>query len=420
MSAAKRLFRAAAVAARGGREPGSIVLERTALARFATLASCGAGAAVAWLVAYGEYTAHVALSGRLVPDRGVVDVRAPQHGTIVARFAEEGDHVARGDLMYVVSSERRNLADGTLVAAEAQVGAELDKLAASFERQILDLERSEQRDLAAAAAQIAALDEELAALAATVAAQQSRVERAQEAAARYASMQAEGFVPAEQLRVKDDELLEQRLRLQTFERERHGLGRERAAARHELAAVRLRHANERAALTRASARTAAEIAEHDARRSAAVVAAQSGIVAVAAASVGQVVEPNALLAAVLPDGARLQAELEAPSRAVGFLAPGDEVLLKYAAYPYQKFGHQRGVVARIARLAMAADATGSRAAAEPTYRVTVELPAQAVTAYGVEQPLKAGMAVEAEVLGETRRIYEWALEPLYTLAGRVP
>jgi hypothetical protein len=30
------------------------------------------------------------------------------------------------------------------------------------------------------------------------------------------------------------------------------------------------------------------------------------------------------------------------------------------------------------------------------------------------------MAVEAEVLGETRRIYEWALEPLYTLAGRVP
>jgi hypothetical protein len=29
------------------------------------------------------------------------------------------------------------------------------------------------------------------------------------------------------------------------------------------------------------------------------------------------------------------------------------------------------------------------------------------------------MEVEADVLLETRRLYEWALEPLYALAGRV-
>jgi membrane fusion protein len=360
------------------------------------------------------------LSGRLVPDRGIVDVRAPQHGTVVARFADEGDHVARGELMFVVASERRRVADGALVAAEAQVGAENDRLAASFEVQLEDLERGEERDIAAAVARIVALDEELAALAATVAAQAARVGHAEEAAQRYASVQAEGYVSAEQLRAMNDEVAEQRLRVQGFERERRALGRERDAAQHELEAGRVRHANERAELTRASARPAAEIAEQSARRAIAVVAAEEGTVAVAAANVGQVVEPNALLAAVLPHGARLRAELEAPSRAVGFLAPGDEVLLKYASYPFQKFGHHRGVVARIARLALATDGAASRTAAEPTYRVIVELPAQTMAAYGVERPLRAGMAVEAEVLGETRRIYEWVLEPLYTLAGRIP
>jgi membrane fusion protein len=29
------------------------------------------------------------------------------------------------------------------------------------------------------------------------------------------------------------------------------------------------------------------------------------------------------------------------------------------------------------------------------------------------------MAVEADVLLERRRLYEWVLEPLYTVAGRV-
>lgn len=419
MTSDRRLFRAEAVAARGGREPGSIVLERTVLARVATLAACAAAAGIVWFVACGEYTAHVALGGRLVPDRGVVDVRAPQHGTVVARLAAEGERVARGDLLYVLANERRSLVDGALRSAEDEIGADLETLAATLERQLRDLEAAERSDASAAARRVAALDDELAALAASIAAQESRVTRARDAAARYASVQADGFVSAEQLRAKDDELLEQRLRLQSFERERRALLRERDAAQHDLDAIARRYADERAELTRSSARTQAEIAEHDARRTVAVVAAADGVVAMANANVGQVVEPNALLAAVLPDGARLQAELEAPSRAVGFLEPGDEVLLKYAAFPFQKFGHHRGVVARIARLAVAAETREGRPV-EATYRVVVELPAQSVTAYGLAHPLKAGMAVEGEVLGETRRIYEWILEPLYTLAKRGP
>ena len=49
----------------------------------------------------------------------------------------------------------------------------------------------------------------------------------------------------------------------------------------------------------------------------------------------------------------------------------------------------------------------------------VKLDAQSVTTYGMQNPLHAGMLVDADILQETRKLYEWILEPLYTLSGRV-
>lgn len=58
------------------------------------------------------------------------------------------------------------------------------------------------------------------------------------------------------------------------------------------------------------------------------------------------------LVSPLPGDGRLEAELLVSSRAIGFIEPGDRVLLRYQAYPYQKFGHHLGEVARISRSAL--------------------------------------------------------------------
>jgi len=61
-------------------------------------------------------------------------------------------------------------------------------------------------------------------------------------------------------------------------------------------------------------------------------------------------------------------------------------------------------------------ATGAQAD-EPHYRVLVELDRQTVTAYGRPEQLRPGMALSADVLGDRRKLYEWVLEPLYSLPG---
>ncbi len=40
-------------------------------------------------------------------------------------------------------------------------------------------------------------------------------------------------------------------------------------------------------------------------------------------------------------------------------------------------------------------------------------------AYGNAVPLKSGMLVDASILLEKRRLYEWVLEPLFSISGRM-
>jgi membrane fusion protein len=117
----------------------------------------------------------------------------------------------------------------------------------------------------------------------------------------------------------------------------------------------------------------------------------------------------------------MEAHLFAPSRAIGFIRPGQEVQLRYQAYPYQKFGIHRGMVAAVSKSAVSPAEIPQPVAElsrEPVYRIRVVLERQQVIAYGEPQPLHAGMAVEADVIVDRRRLIEWVFEPLYSLVGR--
>ena len=133
------------------------------------------------------------------------------------------------------------------------------------------------------------------------------------------------------------------------------------------------------------------------------------------------VTPGTPLLAIIPDDSPLEAHLYAPSRSIGFVHAGQQVLLRYLAYPHQKFGMHRASVVAVSRNPMAPTdlgfppADGSR---EPLYRIKARLDTQAIAAYGRLEPLQPGMQIEADILLDRRRLIEWIFEPLLGLAGR--
>jgi membrane fusion protein len=100
------------------------------------------------------------------------------------------------------------------------------------------------------------------------------------------------------------------------------------------------------------------------------------------------------------------------------------VLLRYDAFPYQKFGQHVGQVVSVSSAAaVPADLRGYAAApelaGEPMFAITVSLPEQQIGTSGQRMALQAGMRVDADLLHETRRLFEWILEPLYAARARI-
>lgn len=379
-----------------------------------------AAGAVACLLLFGEYAHRSRVGGQLVPDLGVSTVVAPTSGMVGRMTVEEGASVARDQALVRIDLPRVAASGAD---AHTGIGRGLDdrdsssaQLAQAQLAQLAVQEQGQHR-------QLAMLRTELGQVRAGIATRDAQVRLGRETADRYREVAASGYVSVVQVRQQEQAMLEMLNARQVLERQATALAREIAGLEQALAGLPAQREAIEATARREHALLAQERYRHEADGGVLVKAPLAGLVAHRFVEPGQAVQAGQPLLSLLPGDGGLEAELLVPSRAIAFIEPGDRVLLRYQAYPYQKFGHQHGTVERISRSALgAAEAGGSIGngpQGEPLYRVTVALAAQAVTAYGRPEPLKPGMLLDADILGERRRLIEWVFEPLYSLKGRV-
>lgn len=413
------LFRPEARHAHDQARLGSINLHRPLPLHLLTAAALGAVLLVGAFLSTAEYTRKARVSGHLVPDRGVLRVTPPQAATVLSREVSEGQSVKAGDVMFVLA----------LDSASSQAGEGIARSLAERERSLAQAAGQQQQLLRAQAAaldqRVAGLQREADQLAAELRLQAERTTLAQQALARLEALGREQFVSSAQVQLKREELLGLQVQQQTLARQRESLHREMLSLQAQRQELPLRGEVQQGEIARDLAGLKALGLETEARRRLVLRAPSDGIVSTVLAEPGQPVAPGMALANVLPAQTQMQAQLYAPSSAVGFVRPEHRVQLRYAAFPYQKFGQQQGQVLRISRTPLSAAELSALALpstlaqGEPLYRITVTLDRQTVAAYGEEQALAAGMQLDADVLLERRRLIEWIFEPLLSLARRV-
>jgi membrane fusion protein len=224
---------------------------------------------------------------------------------------------------------------------------------------------------------------------------------------------------------KQEELLGLQAQTQALERQRTAFGRERALLEGERRNLPLLARGAQGSIERDLAALTREAAEQDSERRLIVRAPQDGQLSAVLAEPGQSVAPSSALASLVPQGAVLQAQLYAPSSAVGFVKPGQAVRLRLEAFPYQKYGQLEGRVLQVSRTPLAAGELAAQplAGAQPArpgealFRITVALDDSPTGRW--PQPLVAGMRLQADVLLERRRLIEWLFEPLFGLQHRL-
>lgn len=414
------LFRPEALEAKRRSRLGDTSVAQPLPAWLLTAFAVTAAAGVVALLACGEYTRRSRVSGQLVPDGGLVTIVAPADGILARPLPAEGAQVGRGRVLVVITTSRVTASSGD-TTAELLSRLE-DRRAASHERFATE-ERLLETRVRGIREQWAAARRELGEIESSLALERERLRISEELQAGLHALADRQHVSRLQLAQQEQATLERAAALHALQRQATSLQRELLGMEQRLREITLQQSVQQAA-------HAAELAELDQERvrteaagEVLVKAPLDGLVASAIAGVGQAVRSGQPLLSLVPQGSVLRAQLLVPSRGVGFIDAGDTVLLRYQAFPHEKFGHHRGTVVSVSRNALdpaaVAALTGSAPYTEPLYRVLVELAEQSVGAFGERAALRPGMLVEADILGERRKLYEWLLEPLYTLTGRL-
>lgn len=416
-SAARPLFRSEALEHVKARQYGTVILaspvsHRILTALFVSIALCIIGFFILF-----STTRKAQGTGVLLPTAGVIRVTPVQGGVITEKRVKEGQAVKAGHVMFVLSSERSSASSES---TEKTISALLERQLVSLQSELKQSELQGAHRVAAAQQRVRDIMAESERAIGQIGLQKSRVSLAEQAFKRYSELEATKYISSAQLQDKQGELLDQHQRLADLERLHAASRRELAAAQADLKDLQLQAQREVSVLGRNASSLEQNLTENEARREILVIAPVDGVVAALAVEVGHTVAPGATLASVLPQGAQLEAEIYVPSRSIGFVKPDMQVLLRYQAYPYQKFGQYRARVREVADTSMLPQELGlpQNASPEPLYRIRLVLDSQTIQAYGKHLPLKSGMVVDASIHLDHRRLYEWILEPLFSITGR--
>ncbi|WP_420607370.1 HlyD family secretion protein [Novosphingopyxis sp.] len=357
------------------------------------------------------------VSGLLQPTGSEARISYFRPATIQQIHVREGQLVNRGDPLFTLALDQ-HLASGGTLGDRLGKALELKTAALSMQREAAgSTAAAEQRELSA---RIMDLTAQEASLSRDASVQRERLELLEATLDGYEKLAAKGFVSEINLRAKRSEFLAERLALSDMLRRADEAAAQIAAYQAQGLQSRSVALDTQAQLNSQFAQIAREDADDASLRGTVLTAPIGGRVVTLRAKSGANIEPNAVLAVVLPSNANLQAELWVPSRAIGLVTPGKDVRLMYDAFPFERFGSAKGKIVDISQTPVAAsELPVPNETKESLYRVRVALSQQFMSAYGKKWPLAPGSRLRADVILERQSLLDWLLAPVRATQGRL-
>lgn len=163
-----------------------------------------------------------------------------------------------------------------------------------------------------------------------------------------------------------------------------------------------------------------EITQLETQQSVSLRADRAGVVAAIAARAGDSFRAGQPLIYLGPQDSELVAELFVPSRVIGKISVGQEVLLSYESFDYREYGRYAATIDSVAgaRLDPREQLLPLNLLNEPVYRVRATLARQSV-AGPEDHELLAGMQFQANIITDELPLIGLVFKPLRSLRGLV-
>lgn len=144
-------------------------------------------------------------------------------------------------------------------------------------------------------------------------------------------------------------------------------------------------------------------------------------------TIGQMIKENDPLAQILPENkGNYQLVMWVSNSAIPFIQKGDEVNIRYEAFPFEKFGQFKGKIktistlpATLQELSFYKNLPSNLEKGIPVYKIIVELDDQNVKYNQTTLYFMSGMKAETTLFLEKRKLYEWILFPMYKISKNI-
>ena len=361
----------------------------------------------------GQYSRKETVVGYLTPTSGTSKIFVPQQGTIKAIHVNEGQEVRQGQTLLTVDTDQiaangldvnatmldtlrsqKDLLTGQIAAEEHRIKSERERLTTLID----------------------GLQIEIAQLEAQLKIQGERIRVEEEFVASAAELRKQGYMADGDFKRRQVVFLEQKQNLNSLNQQLAARQNQLTETRYSLRELPTVMAGKIQTLRSELATTEQRIVEISGRRAYVIRAPATGRISMLQATVGQFADPRRLQMEIVPNESVLQAELFVPTRAIGFVQPGQEVRILYEAFPYQQFGTYSGRVVKVSQTILTkSDTFGPIELKEPAYRVTTRLDRPDIDAFGKTIPLQADMLLRADIILEKRSLISWLLDPLLSV-----
>ncbi|ELW9384747.1 HlyD family efflux transporter periplasmic adaptor subunit [Acinetobacter baumannii] len=418
------LFRKEVFESRKNRFVGNVIVSVPITFKMLALIFGLMGLALLIFIFSGEFTKKVRVSGQIMPNDGFVKIYSTRTSIVKDIYVKENDFVKVGqNLLHINNSffleDNKDLYDS--ISYESNQRIELFSKEIAKEKTIY--ENKKQNSIK----ELDYINKEISNANQLFYTTKYKLSVANDVYARYKIAHRNNAASLDEVQIKESQTLDLKNQLKQIESELDSLKENLRNKKFEILSLEQEHLKHLTQLKREESEINQEKIQSQSNSDQILKSPIVGKISIINIEKGQTIELNKILMSIVPTNTKLVCFLYVPSNAIGFIKPNTEVSIRYFAFPYQKFGLAKAKVLSISETPIPYQDLNSLGlipmqgitSNEPVYIIKASLDKQTITAYGEEVNLKVGMLLEADIKLEKRKIYEWILEPLYTVTGNI-
>lgn len=363
--------------------------------------------AVAGAAGLASFSRKETAIGWISPELGMAETFAPAGALVQAIEVKVGQRVSKGDVLGSLSMETYDATGSVSQHEGRQIALQQSEVAT----QMSAVRHRTQTEIARIRSQTAGIRTIMTSIDRQKQVQSAQLDLSRRQMEALAPLVAKGFGTKLDQQRRESAFLSIKQAIIELEQQASTQANQLASLEAQITAAENQQAFDLAQLKMTQAGLASTAVSVASRAATTLRSPVSGTIAAVNVGSGETIRPGMPVVSIAPPG-NLRVDAFIPTKAAGFVTPGQRVVLFVDAFPYQRYGTLNGVVEEIGNAAINPGEYGTLIkVTEPSYRLRIRIEPRSGSVLK-PLPIRAGMSVSASITTERRTILQWLFDPL--------